>query len=90
MNKEKKDVNEELLNPFDENGQVNEQGLNQIAQNAIETEELDGLYVNGSSAENFLLNTEQKKQVFKVAKVAVGDKVKLITQVGSLDLNEAI
>ena len=38
---------------FDENGQVNEQGLKQIAQNAIETEELDGLYVNGSSGENF-------------------------------------
>ncbi len=31
-----------LLVPFDENGQVNEQGLKQIAQNAIETEELHG------------------------------------------------
>ena len=45
-----------LLVPFDENGQVNEQGLKQIAQNAIETEGLDGLYANGSSGENFLLN----------------------------------
>ncbi len=48
------------------------------------------LYVNGSSGQNFLLNTEQKKQVFKVAKEAVGDKVKSIAEVGSLDLNEAI
>ena len=90
MNKDLKGLYAALLVPFDENGQVNEQGLKQIAQNAIETEELDGLYVNGSSGENFLLNTEQKKQVFKVAKEAVGDKVKLIAQVGSLDLNEAI
>ncbi|HDI6707735.1 N-acetylneuraminate lyase [Staphylococcus aureus] len=90
MNKDLKGLYAALLVPFDENGQVNEQGLKQIAQNAIETEELDGLYVNGSSGENFLLNIEQKKQVFKVAKEAVGDKVKLIAQVGSLDLNEAI
>ena len=38
-----------LLVPFDEHGQVKEEGLKQIAKNAIETEKLDGLYVNGSS-----------------------------------------
>ncbi|MDW4186003.1 N-acetylneuraminate lyase [Staphylococcus saprophyticus] len=79
-----------LLVPFDENGQVKEGGLAQIAKNAIETEKLDGLYVNGSLGENFLLSKEQKKQVFKVAKEAVNDDVKMIAQVDSLDLNEAI
>lgn len=79
-----------LLVPFDEHGEVKEEGLQQIAKNAIETEGLDGLYVNGSSGENFLLSKEQKKQVFKVAKEAVNDDVTLIAQVGSLDLNEAI
>lgn len=79
-----------LLVPFDEHGEVKEEGLKQIAKNAIETEGLDGLYVNGSSGENFLLSKEQKKQVFKVAKEAVNDDVTLIAQVGSLDLNEAI
>ena len=79
-----------LLVPFDENGQVKEEGLAQIAKNAIETEKLDGLYVNGSLGENFLLSKEQKKQVFKVAKEAVNDDVKMIAQVDSLDLNEAI
>lgn len=34
-----------LLVPFDEHGQVKEEGLKQIAKNAIETEKLDGLYV---------------------------------------------
>lgn len=79
-----------LLVPFDENGQVKEEGLKQIAKNAIEFEQLDGLYVNGSSGENFLISKEQKKQIFKVVKEAVGNDVKLIAQVGSLDLNEAI
>ncbi|MDN6067489.1 MAG: N-acetylneuraminate lyase, partial [Staphylococcus equorum] len=45
---------------------------------------------NGSSGENFLINKEQKKQIFKLAKEAVNDDVKMIAQVGSLDLNEAI
>lgn len=40
--------------------------------------------------ENFLISKEQKKQIFKVVKEAVGNDVKLIAQVGSLDLNEAI
>lgn len=79
-----------LLVPFDENGQVKEEGLKQFAKNAIEVEQLDGLYVNGSSGENFLISKEQKKQIFKVVKEAVGNDVKLIAQVGSLDLNEAI
>lgn len=79
-----------LLVPFDEDGQVKEEGLKQIAKNAIEVEQLDGLYVNGSSGENFLISKEQKKQIFKVVKEAVGNDVKLIAQVGSLDLNEAI
>ncbi|MDS3840659.1 N-acetylneuraminate lyase [Staphylococcus hominis] len=79
-----------LLVPFDENGQVKEEGLKQIAKNAIEVEQLDGLYVNGSSGENFLISKEQKKKIFKVVKEAVGNDVKLIAQVGSLDLNEAI
>ena len=53
-----------LLVPFDEHGQVKEEGLKQIAKNAIETEKLDGLYVNGSSGEN-LISKEQKKQILE-------------------------
>ena len=79
-----------LLVPFDEHGQMKEEGLKQIAKNAIETEKLDGLYVNGSSGENFLISKEQKKQIFRVVKETVGDDVNLIAQIGSLDLNEAI
>ena len=79
-----------LLIPFDENGEVKEEGLRQVIEHNINVSKIDGLYVNGSSGENFLLNTAQKKQIFKFVKEVVGDRVKLIAQVGSLDLNEAV
>ena len=50
-----------LLVPFDEQGQVLEEGLKQIARNAIETEGMDGLYVNGSSGENSLVKNRRNK-----------------------------
>ena len=65
-----------LLIPFDENGEVKEEGLRQVIEHNINVSKVDGLYVNGSSGENFLLNTAQKKQIFKFVK--------------ELDLNEAV
>ena len=53
-----------LLIPFDENGEVKEEGLRQVIEHNINVSKIDGLYVNGSSGENFLLNTAQKKQIF--------------------------
>ncbi|UXR78019.1 MULTISPECIES: N-acetylneuraminate lyase [unclassified Staphylococcus] len=90
MNNELKGLYAALLVPFDESGQVKEAGLRQIVRNAIDAQKLDGLYVNGSSGENFLMNTEQKKEVFRIAKDEAKDAIHLIAQVGSLDLNEAI
>ncbi|WP_353457855.1 N-acetylneuraminate lyase [Staphylococcus coagulans] len=79
-----------LLVPFNEKGEIKEAGLRQIVRNAIDTQKLDGLYVNGSSGENFLMNTAQKKEVFRIAKDEAKDAIRLVAQVGALDLNEAI
>ncbi|MCM3315440.1 N-acetylneuraminate lyase [Rummeliibacillus stabekisii] len=79
-----------LLVPFDENGQIIEQGLRDVVRFNIDVQQIDGLYVNGSSGENFLLSTEQKKQIFQIVSEENKGKVKLIAQVGSLNLNEAI
>ncbi len=79
-----------LLVPFDENGQIIEQGLRDVVRFNIDVQQIDGLYVNGSSGENFLLSTEQKKQIFQIVSDENKGKVKLIAQVGSLNLNEAI
>ncbi|WP_028783921.1 N-acetylneuraminate lyase [Thalassobacillus devorans] len=79
-----------LMCSFDEQGNINEKGLREIVRYNIDVSEVDGLYVNGSTGENFLLSTEQKKQVFKIVKDEVGDEVKLIGQVGSLNIDEAV
>ncbi len=57
-----------LLVPFDEEGNILESGLRQIIRQNIDKQQVDGLYVNGSSGENFLMNTEQKKKVFEIVK----------------------
>jgi len=79
-----------LMCSFDEKGQVNEKGLREIVRHNLDVSKVDGLYVNGSSGENFLISTEQKKQVFEIVKDEVGDQVKLIAQVGSLNIDEAV
>ena len=65
MNKDLKGLYAALLVPFDENGQEMNKDLKQIAQNAIETEELDGLYVNGSSGENFFIKYRTEEASFQ-------------------------
>ncbi|HLR03917.1 MAG TPA: N-acetylneuraminate lyase [Virgibacillus sp.] len=79
-----------LLVPFDENGNIKEQGLRDIVKQNIEIQQVDGLYVNGSSGENFMMSTEEKKEVFRIASEEAAEKINLIAQVGSLDLTEAI
>lgn len=88
--KDLKGIYSALLIPFDEKGEVKEEGLRQVIEHNLNVCGVDGLYVNGSSGENFLLNTAQKKQIFRFVKEVVGDRAKLIAQVGSLDLNEAV
>lgn len=79
-----------LLVPFNENGQIKEQGLRDIVNQNIEQQGVDGLYVNGSSGENFMLSTEAKKMIFRIVHEENAGRVKLIAQVGSLNLDEAI
>ena len=79
-----------LLVSFDENGNINEKGLSQIVRHNIEVCKVDGLYVGGSTWENFMLSTDEKKRIFEIVKDEVKDEVKLIAQVGSVNLKEAV
>ena len=79
-----------LLVSFDKEGNINEKGLRQIIRHNIDNCKVDGLYVGGSTGENFMLSTDEKKEIFKIAKDEVKDQVKLIAQVGSIDLKEAV
>ena len=79
-----------LLMSFDSDGNINENGLRQIVRHNIDVMKVDGLYVGGSTGENFMLSTEEKKRIFKIVKDEAKNDVKLIAQVGSINLNEAI
>ena len=79
-----------LICSFDEEGNINEKGLREIIRYNLDINEVDGLYVNGSSGENFMLSTDQKKRIFHITKDEVAKDAKLIAQIGSLNLKESI
>ncbi|MGG7142137.1 N-acetylneuraminate lyase [Clostridium nigeriense] len=79
-----------LLVSFDKEGNVNEKGLREIVRYNIDVCKIDGLYVGGSTGENFMLSIEEKKKIFEIVKDEAKDKVTLIAQVGSLNLKEAV
>ena len=69
-----------LLVSFNEDGSINEKGLREIIRYNIDKMKIDGLYVGGSTGENFMLSTEEKKQIFRIAKDEAKDQVALIAQ----------
>ena len=79
-----------LMVPYNEDGSINEKGLREIIRYNIDKMKVDGLYVGGSTGENFMISTEEKKRVFEIAIDEAKDSVNLIAQVGSINLNEAV
>ncbi|OBW95710.1 N-acetylneuraminate lyase [Gallibacterium salpingitidis] len=79
-----------LLVSYNADGSINEKGLREIIRYNIDKMKVDGLYVGGSTGENFMLSTEEKKQIFRIAKDEAKDQVALIAQVGSVNLHESI
>lgn len=79
-----------LLISFDEKGNLDEKGIREIVRYNIDVMKVDGLYVGGSTGENFMISTDMKKKVFEIVKDEVKDAIKLIAQVGSINLYEAV
>lgn len=79
-----------LMVAFDQQGNIDEDGLREIIRFNIDVQKVDGLYVGGSTGENFMLSTADKKKIFSITKDEVKNQVTLIAQVGSPNLQEAI
>lgn len=79
-----------LLISYNEDGSLNEKGIREIIRHNIDKMKIDGLYVGGSTGENFMISTAEKKEIFRIAKEEAGDQVALIAQVGSVNLHEAV
>lgn len=79
-----------LLGAFHEDGSINEKGLRQIIRHNIDHNKMDGLYVGGSTGENFMLSTDEKKRIFEIAKDEAKNDITLMAQVGSINLKESV
>jgi len=76
-----------LLTPFDGQDKINEKELAKLVEFNIKMG-VAGFYVGGSTAEAFLLSTDERKQIMDVVKSVAGDKT-LIAHIGSVSENEA-
>lgn len=79
-----------LLVSFDAEGNINEKGLREIIRFNIDHNKVDGLYVGGSTGENFTISTPEKKRIFEIAYDETNGAIDLIAQVGSVNLFESI
>ena len=77
-----------LLTPFDSANKINEAALVQLVRHNIRLG-VQGFYVGGSTAEAFLLSTEERKQVMRIVKEAAPE-VKLIAHIGSVSEDTAL
>lgn len=76
-----------LLTPFDKSNKVNEKELEKLVKFNLDMG-VTGFYVGGSTAEAFLLSTQERKQIMDVVKSTARDAV-LIAHIGSLNEQEA-
>ncbi|SPT69742.1 N-acetylneuraminate lyase [Anaerobiospirillum thomasii] len=79
-----------LLTSFNHDGTINEKGVRELVRYNIDVNKVDGLYVGGSTGENFMLGTQEKEEIFKIVKDEAKDQIKLIAQVGSLNIKESV
>ncbi len=72
-----------LLTPFDKHNKINEKELEKLIKWNIE-KGVKGFYVCGSTAEAFMLSTEERKEIMTVVKACAPEQT-LIAHVGSID-----
>ena len=77
-----------LLTPFDSNNKINENALAQLIRSNVDMG-VQGFYVGGSTAEAFLLTTDERKAVMDICKAVAPDR-KLIAHIGSVSEDQAM
>lgn len=77
-----------LLTPFDKDGKINEDALTKLIKHNINMG-IDGFYACGTTAEAFLMSTQDRMTLLEYTKAAAEDK-KIIAHIGSLNEDDAI
>ena len=78
-----------LLTPFGADGKINEKVLADHIEANIKAG-VTGFYVNGSTAEVFLLSEEERKYLYQFIKEVAGDRCTLIAHVGCISTLQTI
>ena len=78
-----------LLTPLNDNGAPNLGEIEKITELMI-SQELDGLYILGSTGQGILLNENQRKKVTEVVTSLNNGRLPIIVQVGSLTTAESV
>ena len=83
MKKEFGGVYPALLTPFDENDKINFNSLEKLVEYNLK-KGVHGFYVDGSTAEAFLLTFEERKEILKTVSECAKGKCNLIAQIGCI------
>ena len=78
-----------MVTPFDENGQVNYEVAEELANYLVENGS-DGLVICGTTGESPTLSWSEEYKLFQVVKKTVGNRGKIIAGTGSNATNEGI
>ena len=77
-----------LLGVFNADGDINEDGVRALVRHNIDKCGIDGLYVNGSTGETFLMTMEMRKKVLRTVADEAKGQVSLIAHVGGICLDD--
>lgn len=72
-----------MITPFQENGEVDFQGLRTLVK--FLAENVDGLFINGSYGGGVLMTEEERKMVTEITVNTAGGRIPVISQVGTAD-----
>lgn len=78
-----------LVTPYTSGGEVDYDELQKLVCHLID-QGLDGFYVNGSTAEAFLLSREEREKILEAVLQANGGRARVICHVGAISTDEAI
>ncbi len=78
-----------LFTPVHANGKVNLSELEKLIELLI-SQEMDGIYILGSTGQGFLFNEEERKEITAHTMQIVRERVPVIVQVGAMSTEESI
>jgi len=89
MNEKFKGIFPALLTPFDDNDEINFDAMGKLMERLIE-KGVSGFYIDGSTAEAFLLSFEERKAIIKAAADLNAGRKTLIAQIGCISTKQSV